>query len=122
QCGIEQLREGQGVGTGLLLDAEDDRKLPLGGALPPLDGLSDLNYAELADPDGNAVTDRHHGVSDVRSRSDPANSLDEKLSSPFYKKTRRGVLVGFAELLRHLGNAHLVCLELGRCEHHLVLL
>ena len=82
-------REGEGVRPGLLLDAQDHRRLgPVGGG--PAGGLrGGAHGRDLAEPERDSVADAKHGARQLRARAGPAEAADEVLLAPVEVEPRR---------------------------------
>ena len=118
---VEALGEVQGVGPGLLLNGEHDRRIPLGGRRAALDGGADPHLREVGDAHRHPVAQVDDGPGDVIRAVHPTQAIDQILLTVLHQETGRGVLVGLGQGRADLIETDAVIGELHRVDQHLVL-
>ena len=89
----------QRVGAGLLLDAENHRRLAVVRADAALGCGADADFGDMADQHGLTVAQGHHRLGNVVEHVDAALALDQVFLRRFDVEAGRGVLVRVAQRL-----------------------
>ena len=95
--GVELVRQDERVSAGLLLHAEDDGGLHVGGRFATFERSTDADFTELRDGDGHAIGRAHDGRADVVQRADAAHTTDKPLRTALVDDASGDVLVALFE-------------------------
>ena len=94
QHAFELARQGERVDVRLPVNAEDDGRLAVVGAVPALDRLSDAKIGHVAYADGQGAARGNDRRADVFDVARPAGALNQKFLSPRLPEPGRGVAAG----------------------------
>src|SRR5262249_52743034 len=118
---IEARGEFDGVRAGLLLNADDHRRLAAAGALATLERAALLNIGHVANQHRSAAAQRDDTLANFLRVPDAPNCLQDVLLRPLGVDTGRGVLARAADGVEQLGQRDLVGTELLRMSDDLIL-
>ena len=107
-------RAGQldGVGAGLLLHADDHRRLAAARAFAALERAAFAHVGHVADQHRPRAAQRDDAVADLLRRPDAADRLQHVFLRPFGVDAGRGVLARAAHRVEQLGERHAVGAQL----------
>ena len=121
ELAVQPRRQLDRVRAGLLLDADDDRRLAASGSLAPLQRAALADVGDVLDEHRPRATQGHHAVADFVRVAHAADGLEHVLLRTFRVDAGRGVLAGAPDGAEQLRQRHVVGAELVRVSNDLIL-
>ena len=121
ELAVEPPGQLDGVGAGLLLHADDHRRLAAPRSFAALERAALAHVGHVANEDRPRPAQRDQAFADLRGRADAADRLQDVLLRTFGEDAGRGVLARAADGVQQLGDRHAVGAQLIRVGDHLEL-